>query len=251
MRLEDICSSPEEVQARRELACAYRLFDHFGWHELIYNHITVRVPGTEGQFLINPFGLMYREVKASNLVKIDFEGRIIGHSEHPVNLAGFVVHSAVHRARADAHAVAHTHTTAGQAVSCQKDGLLPLSFTSMFFTGQVAYHDFEGIAHDPDERSRLARDLGDKNVMILRNHGLLSCGPTIADAFYEIYQLQRACEVQIACQSTGAPLTFPSDAVARHTASQYQGMVRDGTDVRHVYGAMMRWMIDKDPSFLE
>jgi ribulose-5-phosphate 4-epimerase/fuculose-1-phosphate aldolase len=252
MRLDDVCDSPEEAQARRELACAYRLFDHFGWHELIYNHITVRVPGTTDRFLINPFGLLYREVKASNLVKIDIDGRVVGPSEHPVNPAGFVVHSAVHRARPDAHAVAHTHTTAGQAVSCQKDGLLPLSFTAMFYTGRVAYHDFEGITLDLDERERLARDLGDATVMILRNHGLLACGPTIADAFTDLYHLQRACEVQIAAQAGGtAALHLPPAEIARRSAGQHAAAMARGVEAKLLYGAMMRWMIDKDPGFLD
>ena len=251
MRLDDVCNSPAEAQARRELACAYRLFDHLGWHELIYNHITVRVPGADDHFLINPFGLLYREVKASNLVKIDIDGRIVGHAAHPVNPAGFVVHSAVHRARPDAHAVAHTHTTAGQAVACQKDGLLPLSFTAMFFTGRIAYHDFEGITLDLDERERLARDLGDRRVMILRNHGLLACGPTIADAFMDLYQLQRACEVQIAAQAGGAALCFAPIDVARRSARQHQAACDKGVESPLLYGAMMRLMIDKDPGFLD
>jgi ribulose-5-phosphate 4-epimerase/fuculose-1-phosphate aldolase len=251
MRLEDVCDSPAEAQVRRELACAYRLFDHLGWHELIYNHITVRVPGSAGHFLINPFGLLYREVKASNLVKIDIDGNIVGHSDHPVNPAGFVVHSAIHRARPDAHAVAHTHTTAGQAVACQKEGLLPLSFTAMFFTERVAYHDFEGITLDLEERGRLARDLGDRRVMILRNHGLLACGPTIADAFMDLYQLQRACEVQIAAQSGGAALSVAPLEVARRSARQHQAACDRGVEARLLYGAMTRWMIDKDPGFLD
>jgi ribulose-5-phosphate 4-epimerase/fuculose-1-phosphate aldolase len=251
MRLEDLCESAAELEARRELACAYRLFDHLGWHELIYNHITVRVPGTEDQFLINPFGLLYREVKASNLVKIDIDGHIVGPSEHPVNPAGFVVHSAVHRARADAHAVAHTHTTAGQAVACQEQGLLPLSFTAMFFTERVAYHDFEGITLDLDERERLARDLGDSTVMILRNHGLLSCGPTIAAAFVDLYHLQRACEVQVAAQAGGVPLRFAPIEVARRSAGQHKAACDKGVEAKLLFGAMMRWMIDKDASFLE
>jgi ribulose-5-phosphate 4-epimerase/fuculose-1-phosphate aldolase len=251
MRLEDLCDSAEEMQARRDLACAYRLFDHLGWHEMIYNHITVRVPGTEDQFLINPFGLMYREVKASNLVRIDVDGTIVRPSEHPVNPAGFVVHSAIHRARADAHAVAHTHTTAGQAVACQAQGLLPLSFTAMFFTERIAYHDFEGITLDLDERERLARDLGDCRVMILRNHGLLACGPSIADAFVDLYQLQRACEVQVAAQAGGAALRLPPLDVARRSARQHDAAYAKGVEATLLFGAMTRWMIDKDPSFLE
>ena len=166
-----------EWSARQDLALAYRLFDQFGWHELIYNHITVRVPDEEGRFLINPFGLMYREITASNLVKIDVDGRVLSTPSSRINPAGFVVHAAVHACRADAHAVIHSHTTAGQAVSCQRQGLLPLSFSSVFFHERIAYHDFEGITLDRDECGRLAQDLGSSNVMILRNHGLLTCGP--------------------------------------------------------------------------
>ena len=250
LTLSDVSTSPAETQVRQQLACAYRLFDHLGWHELIYNHITVRVPGTDNQFLINPFGLMYREVKASNLVKIDMDGHIIGPSDYPVNPAGFVVHSAVHAARADAHAVAHTHTTAGQAVACQAQGLLPLSFTAMFFTDKVAYHDFEGITLDNDERARLAADLGDRTVMILRNHGLLACGPTIADAFVDLYQLQRACEVQVAAQAGGAALVLPPHAVALRSAAQHKAACDKGVESKMMFDAMTRWMTDKDPSFL-
>ena len=167
--------TPEEQEARVGLAAAYRLFAQLGWHELIYNHITVKVPGTE-HFLINPFGLMYRQVKASNLVKIDLDGAIVGPASYPINPAGFVVHAAVHRARADVGCVMHTHTTAGLAVACQADGLLPLSFPSMFYTDRLAYHDFEGVTVDESECDRLAADLGDRYAMILRNHGLLACG---------------------------------------------------------------------------
>lgn len=244
--------SEDEWKARQELACAYRLFDHFGWHELIYNHITVRVPGSEGHFLINPFGLLYREVTASNLVKIDLDGNIVGESAYPVNPAGFVVHSAVHTARQDAHAVAHVHTTAGQAVACQKEGLLPLSFTSLFYTDRVAYHDFEGITLDCDERVRLAADLGDKNVMILRNHGLLSCGVTLAHAFLDLYHLQRACEVQIAAQSGGSQnLALASREASQKSADQHQRALQKGIEPAMAFAAMRRWMVDKDPSFLE
>ena len=248
-RISDLVS-PEEWRARQELACAYRLFDHFGWHELIYNHITVRVPGERGHFLINPFGLMYREVSASNLVKIDIDGKIVL-GEHPVNRAGFVIHSAIHRAREDAHAVAHTHTTAGQAVSCQKHGLLPMSFSAVMFHERIAYHDFEGITLDLDEQERLLADLGDKDVMILRNHGLLTCGPTLADAFQEMYQLQRSCEVQVAALAGGAPVIIPREELAIKATDQFARTARNGVENRMMFDAMTRWMVDKDPSFLE
>ncbi len=249
--------SPEEWAARQELACAYRLFDHYGWYELIFNHITVRVPGTEDQFLINPFGLMYREVKASNLVKIDIEGNIIGDSAWPVNRAGFVVHSAVHAARHDAHAVIHTHTTAGQAVSCQKQGLLMMSFHAMFFNERLAYHDFEGITVDNSERARMVAHLGEKNCMILRNHGLLTCGPTLAHAFNLHYNLNRACEVQLAAQSGGAALVIPDPAIAAKSAAiwdRFEGMGKSDMPAKGqdevIFEAMTRWMVAKDPSFL-
>jgi ribulose-5-phosphate 4-epimerase/fuculose-1-phosphate aldolase len=242
--------SPDEWQARQELACAYRLFDHFGWHELIYNHITVRVPGEKGHFLINPFGLMYREVTASNLVKIDIDGKVVL-GDHPVNRAGFVIHSAIHRAREDAHAVAHTHTTAGQAVSCQEQGLLPMSFSAVMFHDRIAYHAFEGITLDLDEQERLLADLGDKDVMILRNHGLLTCGPTLADAFQEMYQLQRSCEVQIAALAGGAREIIPREEISIRATGQFARTARNGVENRMMFDAMMRWMVDKDRSFLE
>jgi len=242
--------SPDEWQVRQELACAYRLFDHFGWHELIYNHITVRVPGEKGHFLINPFGLMYREVTASNLVKIDIDGKVVL-GDHPVNRAGFVIHSAIHRARKDAHAVAHTHTTAGQAVSCQEQGLLPMSFSAVMFHDRIAYHAFEGITLDLDEQERLLADLGDKDVMILRNHGLLTCGPTLADAFQEMYQLQRSCEVQIAALAGGARVIIPREEIAIRATGQFARTARNGVENRMMFDAMMRWMVDKDRSFLD
>jgi len=242
--------SPEEWLARQELACAYRLFDHFGWHELIYNHITVRVPGEKGHFLINPFGLMYREVTASNLVKIDIDGKVVL-GDHPVNRAGFVIHSAIHRARKDAHAVAHTHTTAGQAVSCQEQGLLPMSFSAVMFHDRIAYHAFEGITLDLDEQERLLADLGDKDIMILRNHGLLTCGPTLADAFQEMYQLQRSCEVQIAALAGGARVIIPREEIAIRATGQFARTARNGVENRMMFDAMMRWMVDKDRSFLD
>lgn len=240
--------NPEEWQVRCELAAAYRLFAHLGWHELIYNHLTVRVPGTD-HFLINPFGLMYREIKASHLVKIDLDGRKVEPSPWPVNPAGFIVHSAVHAARADAHCVIHTHTTAGQVVSCQRDGLLPLSFTSLFYTDRIAYHGFEGITLDRDECQRLAEHLGHRNVMILRNHGLLVCGPSIGDAFADHYMLQRACEVQIAAQASGVPLLRPSEAIAARAAEQYDTTARQGEQNALLWDAMLRWAWDLDPGF--
>lgn len=238
----------DEYAARVDLAAAYRLFAALGWHELIYNHITVKIPGTE-HFLINPFGLMYREVTASNLVKVDIEGHIIDDSIYPINPAGFVVHAAVHRVRHDLGCVIHTHTTAGLAVACQRDGLLPISFPAMFYTDRMAYHDFEGITIDEAECGRLAASLGDRYAMILRNHGLLACGRTIGDAFAEIYHLQRACEVQIAAQSAGAPLLFPDQSIGLKAAAQHDGLARTGSQNQVLWQAMVRWMDDVDPSY--
>ncbi|HTK35394.1 MAG TPA: class II aldolase/adducin family protein [Caulobacteraceae bacterium] len=239
-----------EQQARIDLACAYRLFAEFGWHELIYNHITVRVPGTE-TFLINPFGLTYREVKASNLVKVDLEGNLLSPSPYGINPAGYIVHSAVHGARPDVGCVMHTHSTAGLAVACQRDGLLAMSFPSAFFTDRVAYHDFEGITLDRDECARLSADLGEKSVMILRNHGLLTCGPTIADAFSEMYQLQRACEVQVLAQSSGAPLIIPDIAITRRAGQQFDNAARKGDENAMLWAAMRRWMDSLNPDYCE
>ncbi len=238
-----------EWAARVELAACYRLFGRLGWHEMIYNHITLRVPGTEDQFLINPFGLMYREVTASNLVRIDTEGRVLDGSAHGVNPAGFIVHRSVHMARADAHCVMHTHTTAGLAVACQEEGLLPISFPAVFYTDRLAYHDFEGITLERAECARLAESLGTRNAMILRNHGLLTCGPSVADAFAELYHLQRACEVQVAALAGGRPLRTPPVEVARRAAAQFDATARHGEQNALLFAAMLRWMDEAEPGF--
>ena len=236
-----------EWQARVELACAYRLFDRFGWHSLIYNHITLRIPGPERHFLINPFGLMYREVTASNLLKVDLDGNKLTPSPWDVWEAGFVVHSAVHRVREDVLCVMHTHTVAGIAVACQADGLLPLDLTSLLFTKRIAYHQLEGITTDRAECDRIAADLGDRSVMILRNHGLLTCGPSVADAFQEMYQLEQACRVQLAAQSSGAALNFPAVEIGEKTADRGAGMAKLNA---LQWAAMRRWMEETDPGFM-
>ena len=201
--LQDLPMTEGERKARVELAACYRIFDMLGWVEMIFNHITVRVPGPEVRFLINPFGLQYREVTASNLLLIDIDGNPVRDSEWPVNRAGFVIHSAIHGALRDAHCVMHTHTTTGVAVSCLKEGLSPHNFYGAMLHGRVAYHEFEGISVDPAEKQRLVRDLGDKPVMILRNHGLLAWGPSVPEAFLMLWTLQRACDVQIAASRAG------------------------------------------------
>jgi ribulose-5-phosphate 4-epimerase/fuculose-1-phosphate aldolase len=197
---------PEEGEAvlRRQLAAAYRLVDHFGWTELIYGHLTARVPGDEPHFLINPYGLNYDEVTASNLVKIDLDGRIVEPSEYPVNYAGFVIHSAIHMAHAERHKVVmHTHTRAGMAICALKEGLLPISMVSTAFHGKLAHHDYEGPSLDLDERGRLLRNLGDRQAMMLRNHGLLVTGRSVPEAFLRLYRLERACQIQVDAAAAG------------------------------------------------
>lgn len=195
--------STEEWQARVDLAAAYRLTDHFGMSDLVYNHITCRVPGTHDQFLINEFGLGYNEITASNLVKIDIEGNIIDEGTHRINFPGYVIHSAVHAARHDVECVMHTHTVYGMAVSALEGGLVPLQQDAYQFYEKVAYHEFEGQAVDIEERERLVTDLGDKDAMILKNHGLLTVGRSVAETWVAMWQLERACQVQVIAQSTG------------------------------------------------
>jgi ribulose-5-phosphate 4-epimerase/fuculose-1-phosphate aldolase len=190
--------SAGEWQTRLELAALYRAFDWLGWSELIYNHITARVPGGGHQYLINPYGLWYSDVTATNLVKVDAAGDAIDGSKLPVNKAGFVIHSAIHAARDDAHCIIHTHTTAGSAVASKKDGLRFENFYSTTLYGEVAYHDFEGITTDTAEQPRLVKSLGSKSILILRNHGLLVACPSIPEAFRTYWTLQRACEIQAA-----------------------------------------------------
>ena len=189
---------------RRQLAAAYRLVDHFGWTELIYGHLTARVPGEAPHFLINPYGLNYDEVTASNLVKIDLDGKIVEPSEHPVNYAGFVIHSAIHMAHAERHKVVmHTHTRAGMAVCALKDGLLPVSMVATAFHGKLSYHDYEGPSLDLDERDRLLGNLGNNQAMMLRNHGLLTTGRSVPEAFLRLYRLERACQIQLDAAAAG------------------------------------------------
>lgn len=208
--------TPQEWEARQQLAACYRIFDHMGWSELIYNHITLRVPGEDNAFLINPFGLGYQEVTASNLVKIDIEGQVLDGSPYPVNRAGFTQHSVFHRHLPDAHCIIHTHTTAGMAVSACAEGLRPISFYAAAFAGQIAYHDFEGVTIRPEEGERLIANLGDKRVMILRNHGTLVMAASLPEAFLKHWSLQRACEIQVAASAAGTPVDIPAEVIAVH-----------------------------------
>jgi len=213
--------SAEEWQVRMDLAAAYRLAAHYGWTMMIYNHISARVPGHDDQFLLNPFGLHYSEVTASNLVKIDIHGKVIDGSPYKVNEAGFTIHSAVHAARHDVVAVMHTHTEAGTALSALECGLLPLNQDAMVFYNRIGYHDFEGIALDLDECPRLVRDLGPHYAMILRNHGLLTCGRSVGEAFQFMYQLEFLCRAQLKAMATGQKLTLPPPEVCEKTALQF------------------------------
>ena len=195
--------SATEQELRQQLAACYRIFDYMGWSEMIYNHITVKLPGDKEHFLINPYGLHYSEVKASNLVKVDIQGNIVEETPYTVNPAGMIIHTAIHEARPDVQCITHTHTTAGMAVACTKEGLRHDNFYSALLHNRIAYHDFEGITVMDDEKPRLVNNLADKNILILRNHGLLTLGRSIPEAFQAMWGLERACEVQVATDSTG------------------------------------------------
>lgn len=196
--------SPQEWQARVDLAALYRLVALHGWDDLIFTHISARVPGAEAHFLINPYGWYFGEITASSLVKIDLDGRKVDDNPHPINPAGFTIHSAIHAARADAHFVIHVHTDAGVAVSAQEAGLLPLTQHALIVLPSLAYHDYEGIALNLDERQRIVADLGDKSLLLLRNHGTLALGGTASDAFLGLFMLERACQQQVMALSAGS-----------------------------------------------
>jgi len=215
--------SAEEWKVRCDLAALYRLVAHHRMTDLIYTHISARLPGPENHFLINQYGVMFHEMRASDLVKIDYDGNVVGddNQSRRVNAAGFCIHSAIHMARHDLACVVHTHTAAGMAVAAQKHGLLPLSQHALKFYGHLAYHGYEGIALDLDEREWLVSDLGEHRAMILQNHGLLVAGRTIPEAFNNIYYLERACQAQVAALAGGTELVTPPEAVRLHTAEQF------------------------------
>jgi ribulose-5-phosphate 4-epimerase/fuculose-1-phosphate aldolase len=240
--------SPEEWSARVQLAAAYRIFHHLGWTELIYNHISLRLPGPETQFLINPFGLHYSEVTASNLLKIDLDGNIIGRADWPFNPAGFPPHATIHAGIPNAHCVMHTHTTAGMAVACLEEGLSMSNFYSAQLYDKVAYHEFEGITVHADEGPRLLRSIGDKPAVILRNHGLLAWGDTVPRAFVLLWLLQRACEIQLATLSMGKPRLVPEDVQRKCTADSLQFNARFGAG-QDVFDALTRQIDRIDPSY--
>ncbi len=214
---------PTERELREDLAAAYRLIAHYGMTDLVFTHLSVRIPGDGHRFLVNPYGLLFEEITASSLVVVDAEGEPAQATSWPVNPAGFVIHSAVHMGRDNAQCVMHTHTLAGMAVAAQQDGLLPLNQMMMEFVDRVALHDYEGVAADDNlsERERLVRDLGDRPCMILRHHGLLTVGHTVAEAFYWMWYLEQACRIQLAAQSSGARLAIPSRDVIERTRAQF------------------------------
>ncbi len=240
--------SAEEWQIRQDLAALYRLVAMHGWDDLVFTHITARVPGPVHHFLINPYGMLFASVTASSLIKVDLEGNKIIETPYPFNPAGYTIHSAVHEAREDAKCVMHLHTRAGVAVSAQKEGLLPISQQASVVLGSIAYHDYEGIALNPDEKVRLQQDLGDKMAMILRNHGTLVAAPTIADAWLFMYGLETACQIQIAAQAGGAELIMFDEEIIRLNCENL-------AEATAGQGGQIAWaaMIDKverhDPSF--
>jgi ribulose-5-phosphate 4-epimerase/fuculose-1-phosphate aldolase len=238
-----------EWLTRVDLAACYRLVDLFGWSDLINTRITARVPGTDDHFLINPYGLLYNEIMASSLVKIDREGNKVEFSDLEVNAAGFAIPSAVHRARPDVACVIHTHSVAGCAVSMQRDGLLPLNQHALQVVGDVAYHDYAGTARDPEERTRLLADLGDHHIMVLRNHGLLVVGSSIAEAFVTTYRMERACAMQLAFQQSGAAFHPIDDAVVRTAYENTRGGRND--PARYEWPALLRKLDRIDPSYNE
>ncbi len=240
--------SAEEWQIRVDLAATYRLVALYGWDDLIFTHISARVPGPEHHFLINPYGLLFDEITASSLVKIDMDGNKLQDSEYPVNPAGFTIHSAVHMARHDVGCVIHLHTTDGVAVSAQQSGLLPLDQHAMMLTDDLAYHDYEGIALDLDERERLVADLGVKNFMMLRNHGTLAMGRNCADAFLRIYYLERACAMQTRALAGGQRVNIANQGVPEKTAGQ-GAFAFDGYMGALAWPALHRKLERMDPSY--
>ena len=240
--------SAEEWAVRVDLAACYRQVARLGWDDLIFTHISARVPGTEKHFLLNPYGMLFEEVTASSLVKVDLSGRKVLDSLYDINPAGFTIHSAIHEVREDAHCVLHLHTTAGVAVASQKAGLLPMSQFSLFPLSSLSYHAYEGLALNPEEKGRLQKDLGNTSFMILYNHGLLTCGPTVADAFLKMYVLQRACEVQLMAQSGGNELLPIATPILDGIKAQMQAVLR-GMGAELAWPGILRSLDRQDRSF--
>jgi ribulose-5-phosphate 4-epimerase/fuculose-1-phosphate aldolase len=242
--------SPEEWAVRVDLAAAYRLVANFGWDDLVFTHITMRVPGVENHFLINPYGMFFDEITASSLVKIDLDGQKVMDSPFPVNPAGFVIHSAIHAGRHDARCVLHTHTLNGVAVSTQRAGLLPISQHSISVLASLGYHDFEGPALNDDEKPRLVADLGNKTSLILRNHGLLTVGETVAEAFVAMYYLEASCAIQVRAQSGGGELIAVPKEIIENSYAQIVAATRPrGSRGTLVWPGLLRRLERIDPSY--
>ncbi|HEY0916194.1 MAG TPA: class II aldolase/adducin family protein [Solimonas sp.] len=242
--------SAEEWELRVNLAAAYRLVALYGWDDLVFTHISARVPGPDEHFLINPYGFMFEEITASSLVKIDLQGRKVMDSPHPVNPAGFTIHSAIHAARHDIQCVMHTHSLNGVAVSAQKDGVLPISQQSLFVLSSLAYHDYEGVALNEEEKPRLVADLGDKVFYMLRNHGLLTLGNTIADAFLQMYIFEAACMIQVRAQSGGGELIPIAQPILDGIQKQVQ-MVTRGLGGALAWPGLLRKLDRVNPGYGE
>ena len=240
--------SPEEWQLRTDLAACYRLVALYGWSDLVFTHISARLPGADHHFLINPYGLMFDEITASSLVKVDMTCNKLMESPYPVNPAGFVIHSSVHAAREDVQCVLHTHTRAGVAVSAQKNGVLPISQQSTFVLASLAYHGYEGVAFRDEEKPRLQADLGEANFLMLRNHGLLTCGANIADAFLSMYVFESACQIQIAAQSGGSELTEVNPQILQGIAHAMK-VQTGGLGGQFAWPALLRKLDRIDPGY--
>jgi ribulose-5-phosphate 4-epimerase/fuculose-1-phosphate aldolase len=241
--------SPEEWAIRVDLAAAYRLVAYFRWDDLVFTHITARVPGPEHHFLINPYGMMFEEITASSLIKIDMQGNKVSDSPWPVNPAGFVIHSAIHAARHDVVCVLHTHALNGVAVSAQKNGVLPLSQQSIFVLADLAYHDYEGVALRDDEKPRLVADMGKKNYLMLRNHGLLTAGRTVSEAFQRMYTFETTCTVQVRAQAGGGELIPIQQSIIDTAMEQARQVTNNLGPHLLVWPGLLRRLDRLDPSY--
>ncbi len=239
--------SKEEWETRQDLAAFYRTIPYFGWDDLIFTHISAKVPGGDDEFLINPYGFLFDEITASNLVKVNLKGKILSDTNNFINPAGFTIHSAIHESRDDAHCIVHLHSNDGVAVASLKDGLLPLSQTGMLVRSQIAYHDYEGVALFEEEKERLVKDLGDARLMILRNHGTLALGKNVAEAFTNIYFLEKACSYQVRALSGNLELNYPSEESIETTRQQGEGREMAAA---LLWPAVKRKMERLDSSFL-
>ena len=239
--------SKEEWETRQDLASFYRTIPYFGWDDLIFTHISAKVPGTDDEFLINPYGFLFDEITASNLVKVNLKGIILSDTNNFINPAGFTIHSAIHESREDAHCIVHLHSNDGVAVASLKDGLLPLSQTGMLVRSQIAYHDYEGVALFEEEKERLVKDLGEARLMILRNHGTLALGKNVAEAFTNIYFLEKACSYQVRALSGNLELNYPSEESIETTRQQGEGREMAAA---LLWPAVKRKMERLDSSFL-